>query len=103
MSNTIQQLYQGEVRTIQLTLYDRNNTSNFAPSGAFYSVIDSDGDIVMEETEVTAINENIINGIINTTVTDNVGTYFIIWKIMKSGSIYLHKTRLDVITLLPNL
>ena len=102
MSNTIQQLYQGEVRTIQLTLYDKNNTS-FAPSGAFYSVVDSDGDIVMEETEVTAIDGNVVNGIINTTVTDTVGTYFVIWKIQKSGSTYYHKTRLQIVQLLPDI
>ena len=99
--NTIQQLYQDEIRTIQLTLYDKNNTS-FAPSGAFYQVVDSDGDVIMEEISAT-ISENVVSGSINTTVTGTVGTYFIVWKLQKSGSTYYHKTMLNVVTLLPNI
>ena len=101
MSNTIQQLYQNETRTVQLTLYDRNNTS-FAPSGAFYQVVDSDGDEIVSENNAT-ISENIVSCDINTTVTGTVGVYFVIWKIMKSGSTFYHKTRLQIVTLLPDI
>ena len=101
MSNTIQQLYQGEERVVQLTLYNRDNTS-FAPSGAYFQVVDSDGDVIVTETDAT-ISENIISCVIDTTTTATVGTYFIIWRIMQTGSTFYHKTRLQIVTLLPDI
>ena len=99
MSNTIQNVYQNEIRTMEMTLYDQSHAT-FTPSAAFYQVVDNDGTEVLAEATAT-VSANVIQGIINTTVTATVGSYVIIWRIVQSGSTYYHKTLLDVLTLLP--
>jgi len=91
---TYQEFYQNEVRPVSITLNDEDGNS-FAPSAAYYTVKDSDDDVVIAESEAT-VSTNVVTGIITTAVTVTVGTYKIEWRLRKNAYTYYHVTDLKI-------
>ena len=98
---TSQAFYQNESRAIQLTLLDQNNTA-FTPASATYYTTDGDGTSVKAEMEAT-VSSNTVTASAGTPITGTPGEYYMVWKIVDpSGYIYYHRTRIQVLTLLPS-
>lgn len=89
--------YQNEIRNLKITIYDQDHTA-FEPDTAYASVEEEDETEIVAEQAAT-INGNDVYITIGTSVTENTGTYYVIWKIVKDGSTYYHKTRLMVMEL----
>ena len=62
--------YQGEIRAVEITIRDQDD-DDFDPSGAYFSVVDSDGTTVKAEADCL-VTENKIYALINTEVTATV-------------------------------
>lgn len=86
--------YQGEIRAVEITIRDQDD-DDFDPSGAYFSVVDSDGTTVKAEADCL-VTENKIYALINTEVTATVDEYEIVWRIVKDSYTYYHKTKLNV-------
>jgi hypothetical protein len=91
---TYQSFYQNEVRALELTIDDQDG-SDFAPSAAFTQVVDESNTVVIAEQAALVTGSN-VRTTIGTTVTGTVGTYKVIWRILKSGHTYYHVTVLTV-------
>ena len=91
---TYQALYQYENRAVELTLRDKDMIS-FTPDSAYAEVVDEDDTVIMAEQSCT-VSDNTIYIYVGTTVTNNPGTYYIIWKIIKDVAIYYHKTTITI-------
>ena len=89
-------MYLGEVRPVTLSIRDQDDTS-WIPISASASVVDSDGEIVIEESTAyingTAYTVTII---IDTTEITSTGQYEIIWKLVHTTYTYYHKTNLSI-------
>jgi hypothetical protein len=98
MSQTYVEMYQNEVRAVQVSIRDQDDDI-FEPTAAYAKVVDSNGNIVSSETSAM-VSSNTMTTLIDTDVTASDGDYEIIWKILKtSGSqtyTYYHKTHITV-------
>ena len=86
--------YHNENRTLTLLVYDQDHKS-FGLDSAFASIEDEDSNIVVDE-QGAMVNGNSMSITVDDRVTENVGTYYVIWRILESTNIYYHKTRLYV-------
>lgn len=94
--NTYLTFYQNEVRPVSIKITNQNHEAFLPTANSTYKVVDSDENIVLSETAAT-VSSNVLTGTINTTVTANVGEYYIIWKITDSNSyVYYHRVNLEV-------
>jgi len=104
---TYQTLYQNEIRAIEITINQQDGTQ-FIPSGAYVTILrtaDSDNayagtdytDTVVIAEQAAQVNGNSVSTLIGTTTTANVGTYKILWKILRSTYTYYHVTDLEVV------
>ena len=100
MSKTNISINENEVRAVSLEIRDQND-DNFEPTDAYASVVDEDNAVVVVEAEAL-ITDNAISTLIDVAVTANIGTYYIIWKIVQSvgatNYVYYHKTKIDVMS-----
>lgn len=94
---TYQALYQNERRAVELTINDQDG-QDFAPSAAYASIEDSNGNTVITEQAAQVIGNTILT-VVGPTVTANIGEYKIKWRILKSGYTYYHATDLEILTL----
>ena len=104
MSRTLQSFLQNEIRALEITVRDQDGNS-YVPDGAYYSVQDINGDYVTSAgtpiDELPArVLENTVSTIIGEATTAQVGTYYIIWKLLKDNYTYLHVTELEVAKLI---
>ncbi len=93
--NTYQEFYVGEVRTLKLSIRDKNG-QKFFPTAASAHILNSES-IQVSSTNVSAsIVENEVYKLIDKNTTNNPGQYKIEWVIKKDDSIYKHVTELRV-------
>ena len=101
MSKTNISINENEVRAVSLEIRDQND-DNFTPTDAFAHVVDEDDVVVVVEAEAL-ITDNTISTLLDATVTVNIGTYYIIWRIMQTvdttNYVYYHKTKVDVMSI----
>jgi hypothetical protein len=98
MKRTYMSLYQNEERAAEITVRDQDDV-DFEPSGAYATIVDSDGVEVVAEAACLVVSNKVYT-LVSDTVTAIPGKYEIIWRIMKTaGEIeykYFHKTELIV-------
>jgi hypothetical protein len=94
MSRTLQTFLQNEVRALEITVRDQDGNA-YAPDAAYFQVQDEDGLEVVAEQAASVVN-NTVNALIGTTTTAQVGTYYIIWRLVKGQYTYYHVTELEV-------
>ena len=97
MSKTNISINENEVRAVSLEIRDQND-DNFEPSYAYVQVVDSDDVVIVVEAE-TLVTDNAVSTVLDGTVTANIGTYYIIWRIVKTSYTYYHKTKVDVMSI----
>ena len=92
---------QNEIRAVELIVRDQNDDA-FVPTDAYASVLDSD-DVVIVEEAAAMLDSNAVSTLIDTTVTANIGTYYIKWKLIRTvdttNYTHYHRTRLDVMAM----
>ena len=94
--NTFITLYEFEKRNIGLSIRDQNDAEWEPPGNVYFYVVDSNDNIVINETSSTVV-DNGIYAFIETDVTKNIGEYDIIWKIEgNDGDLFYHKTHLSI-------
>lgn len=91
---TYQTLYQNEVRAVEITVNDQDG-QDFEPDSATVKILDNDGNTVVGE-QAAMNNGNQIYTIVGTTTTATIGTYKIIWKLVKGSYTYYHSTDLEI-------
>jgi methionine-rich copper-binding protein CopC len=72
-----------------------NNHDSFQCTSAYASVVDSDGTTVKDEALCYTDDESAWY-LIESDVTDTVGTYYIVWKILNEDAVIYHSTRIEV-------
>ena len=96
---THQTLYQNESRAVTLTILDQDNVAFTTIDSVTYTVENVSESVIVTSTAAT-VSSNTMTAVIGTTVTANIGDYFIIWKITDTdGYIYYHKTALEVLSI----
>ena len=99
-TDTYRGFYKNEVRPVTISLRESNNTEIVPTSASTFEVTDCDGSVVLTEDSAT-ISSNTLIAVIPASVTETVGDYYIIWKVVDSnGYIYYHKTHLEVVDIL---
>lgn len=91
---TYQSFYKGEIRALRVTIDDQDG-ADFAPSAAYVQIKDKNGETVVAE-QAALVSSNTVSTLIGTTVTDSVGTYKVIWRILHSVHTYYHITELEI-------
>jgi len=98
MSLTYVDMYENEVRAIEISIRDQDDVE-FEPSSAYATIVDSNGDTVVAET-AAMVAGNQVYTVVNVITTETPGDYEIIWKILKVAGaqtyVYYHKTHLVV-------
>lgn len=91
-------IYQGEQRAVELEIRDQDDTE-YTPTKVYAKVVDDTGATVMDETECV-VTTNTATILIQSTDTDTIGDYEIIWRITKTVNettyTYYHKTQLVI-------
>jgi ABC-type phosphate/phosphonate transport system substrate-binding protein len=90
-------MYQNEQRAVELYIRDQAEAA-YAPSTAYASVNDAEGNEVVGES-AAMVSGSSIYYLVTPTVTQAPGEYDIIWRILKSGTdtyTFYHKTRVVV-------
>lgn len=100
MSRTLQSFLQNEIRALEITVRDQDGNA-FTPTGAFTEVQDVNGETVVAEQAASVVN-NTVNTIIGIATTAQIGTYYIIWRLIDSAGpyTYFHVTELEVAKLI---
>ena len=100
MSRTLQSFLQNEIRALEITVRDQDGNA-FTPTGAYVEVQDANGEVVVAE-QVAQVTSNTVNTIIGIATTAQVGTYYIIWRLVDSTGpyTYYHVTELEVAKLI---
>lgn len=93
MEYTTQELYKQEVRTIELTL--TKNYESFEPDSATAEIKDKNNKILVSD-HVLITSGNKIFCVVPLEITNNVGEYYILWKINKDSSVFRHRTSLHI-------
>ena len=94
-------MYQNEIRALEITIRDEDG-NGFTPDTAYFSVYDEDGDAVgnVPENQVAQVTNNTVIALIGTATTAQLGTYYIVWRIIKNNYTYYHTTLLEVIPII---
>ena len=93
--NTYQEFYEGEVRTLKLSIRDKDG-QKFYPTAASASILTYDS-IPVSSTNVSAsIVDNEVYKLVDKNTTNTPGQYKIVWSIKKNENIYKHVTELRV-------
>jgi len=93
--NTYQEFYEGEIRTLKLSIRDKNG-QKFYPTAASASILTSDS-ISVSSTNVSAsIVDNEVFKLVDKNTTNTPGQYKIVWSVKKDQNIYKHVTELRV-------
>ena len=92
---TYQTMYQNEVRALEITI-NQQDGQEFTPSGAFVTITDAEDNIVLAE-QTAQVEDNFVRTVIGTLVTQTIGEYKVLWKIVKEPYTYYHVTDLDVV------
>lgn len=88
-------MHQNEKRAFKLSLY--NNNLKHSLDASYHSVYDSDGGVVISE-QGTYKHDNYSTLIIGTVVTQNIGEYSVLWKLVDTNDyVFYHKINLRVI------
>lgn len=93
--DTYQEFYEGEIRTLKLSIRDKNG-QKFLPTAASASVMTYSNIPVSSTNSSASIVNNEIYKLIDKNTTDNPGTYKVAWTIKKDQNIYKHITELRV-------
>lgn len=97
MARTQQEFNQNEVRKLELTINDEDG-QDFIPSAAYVQVINKSGIEIVAEQQANIVG-NKVSTTINTTTTETIGKYKVIWRLKKSIHTYYHLTELEVISI----
>jgi len=101
MNKTYIEFYQNEIRAVQIVVRDQND-DDFDPTEAWAYVVDSDDTVVVASASAL-VSDNSVSTLITTTTTATIGTYYIVWKLLKTidstDYIHYHKTRIEVMSL----
>ena len=96
MARTSQEFNQNEIRAVELTIDDQDGT-DFEPDIATTTIYDNSDDTVVVEEQDAQVDGSDVRTLIGIVTTANVGTYKIVWKIIKGDYTYYHATILDVV------
>jgi hypothetical protein len=96
-NRTQQEINQNEVRPLELTMHNDTGAPFYATS-ATVSVYDENGTALVTDAVAMVTGEKIIY-LLDATVTANVGSYTVKWKIIYNSYIYYHATDVDVVEL----
>jgi len=91
---TYQTLYKNEKRAVEITINDQDGRP-FLSDAASASVYDKNNVVIVAEQAAT-VSENTVYTIIDSTTTEIVGNYKIIWKLKKDNYKYQHVTDLII-------
>ena len=97
MNRRYETLNLNERKNITLTLTD-NDGSAISPSAAYYTIEDSDGDIVVSESEAL-VTINVLTATVPSEVTETTGIYKVEWKARVGTLTYYYSTDLYVVDL----
>lgn len=87
--------YTGEIRAISIYLRNQDDDDFIATSASTY-VQNISGGVVI--TEIPAmVSASSLTTLIGTNVTNTVGKYEVVWKIIQNQYIYYHKTNINVV------
>ena len=93
--NTYQEFYEGEIRTLKLSVRDKDG-QKFYPTAASASVLTDNNIPVSSASSSASIIGNEVFKLIDKNTTDTPGQYKIAWSIKKDSSLYKHVTELRV-------
>lgn len=93
--NTYQEFYEGEVRTLKLSIRDRDG-QKFYPVSASASVMDSNSITVSSAGTSASVVNNEVFKLIDGNTTNTPGQYKIVWELSKDQHTYKHITELRV-------
>jgi hypothetical protein len=96
-NRTQQEINQNEVRPIELTMHN-DTGAPFYPTSATVSIYNSSGTALVTDAVAMVAGEK-ITYLLGTTITANVGSYVIKWKIIYGSYTYYHATDIDVVEL----
>jgi hypothetical protein len=106
MSRTYQTFLQNEVRALEITVRDQDG-NEYSPNAAYTAVLDPAGTTVVPTSggdQAAQVSGNKVSTVIGTATTAQVGTYYVIWRILKDAGAetytYYHVTELEVRKLL---
>ena len=91
---TYTSLYQGETRALTIYVRDQND-DDFEPTSASTYIKDSLDNIIVNEVASLVSGASVI-ALVDTSVTSAIGNYDVVWKLVKSGYTYYHKTSVEV-------
>lgn len=91
---TYTSLYQGETRALTIYVRDQND-DDFEPTSASTYIKDSSDNIIVNEIS-SLVSGASITALVDNCVTSAAGNYKVIWKILNSGYIYYHITKLEI-------
>jgi len=94
---TYQTLYQNEIRAVELTINDQDGI-DFAPSAA-YATIETETGVTVVAEQAAMVTGNQIYTVVGTATTATIGKYKILWRILKDGYTYKHRTDLEILSL----
>jgi len=102
MSLTYATIFQNEIRTLELSIRNEDET-RFIPTSASVYVTDLDGEKV-EDCTVSigtsgGVNENVITALITKNTSQIPAEYLVYWNIVKNTNTFVHRTNLLVLEL----
>ena len=96
-------LYHNEERALSIKIRD-NDECAFVPSEVWVTITSIDGNGNNRDRQVASIKNddegnpiNIAMTIIGSTITANIGDYYIKWEIIKDSYTYFHRTKLEIL------
>jgi hypothetical protein len=94
-------MYQNEIRALEITIRDDDGNA-YAPENAYFSVYDDEGTAVgnVPENQVAQVTRNTVVALIGTATTAAVGTYYVVWKMIKNNYTFYHTTLLEVLPII---
>jgi methionine-rich copper-binding protein CopC len=96
-NRTMQEMQVNEIRPLELTINDHNGEP-FAPSAAYVTIYDEDGEEVVAEQAAMIVNDRVYT-VIGTATSANIGRYTVKWRILYSIYTYYHATDLEIVDL----
>jgi hypothetical protein len=98
MAETYQAFYVDEIRALEITINDQTGAP-FESDAASASVLDSDGNTVVDWVPLGPSDGGTVSTLIGRTVTANTGNYKIIWRLLQGEYIYYQVTELEIVDL----
>ena len=87
---TTQTMYQNEKRTVELTIRDDYNA--WEPDSGSAEIKNYTGTLLASGSILTSLNKVYCD--VPLSVTENVGEYYILWRLNKNDDIFRHRTDL---------